>query len=80
MPMEKTAFLDDLQDKLEALFANTPGEDLQRNVKALLLQQFAKLDLVTREEFDVQVKVLARAREKIDALEARLAQAEADAR
>jgi BMFP domain-containing protein YqiC len=72
MPMEKTAFLDDLQDKLEALFANTPAADLQRNMKALLMQQFARLDLVTREEFDTQVKVLARTRERLEALEARL--------
>jgi BMFP domain-containing protein YqiC len=77
--MEKTAFLDDLQDKLEALFANTPAADLQRNIKALLLQQFARLDLVTREEFDTQVKVLARTREKLEALEARLREIESNA-
>lgn len=71
--MEKTTFLDELQGKLEALLANTPAADLQRNLKALLSQQFARLDLVTREEFDVQAKVLARTREKLEALEARLA-------
>jgi BMFP domain-containing protein YqiC len=79
MPMEKTAFLDDLQDKLEALFANTPAADLQRNMKALLMQQFARLDLVTREEFDTQVKVLARTRERLEALEARLREIESNA-
>jgi ubiquinone biosynthesis accessory factor UbiK len=80
MPMEKTAFLDDLQDKLEALFANTPAADLRRNMKALLMQQFARLDLVTREEFDTQVKVLSRTREKLEALEARLREIESNAR
>lgn len=74
--MEKTAFLDDLQSRLEALLADTPAADLQRNLKALLAQQFARLDLVTREEFDTQVKVLARTREKLEALEKRLADIE----
>ena len=74
--MERTAFLDELQGKLEALLAETPAADLQRNLKALLAQQFARLDLVTREEFDAHVKVLARSREKIEALEARLAELE----
>jgi BMFP domain-containing protein YqiC len=78
--MEKTAFLDDLQTRLEALLADTPAADLQRNMKALLIQQFAKLDLVTREEFDVQAKILARTREKIEALEARLARIAGEAR
>jgi BMFP domain-containing protein YqiC len=74
--MEKTAFLDELQAKLESLLANTPAADLQKNLKALLAQQFARLDLVTREEFDTQAKVLARTREKLEALEARLAELE----
>jgi BMFP domain-containing protein YqiC len=74
--MEKTAFLDELQSRLEALLADTPAADLQRNLKALLAQQFARLDLVTREEFDTQVKVLARTREKLEALERRLAEIE----
>lgn len=78
--MERTAFLDELQGKLEALLAETPAADLQRNLKALLAQQFARLDLVTREEFDAQVKVLARSREKIEALEARVAELESGRR
>jgi len=76
MAMERTAFLNELQDKLEALLADTPAADLQRNLKALLTQQFARLELVTREEFDTQIKVLARTREKLEALEARVAQLE----
>jgi BMFP domain-containing protein YqiC len=78
--MEKTAFLNELQGKLEALLADTPAADLQRNLKAMLTQQFARLELVTREEFDTQVKVLARTREKLEALEGRLAEFEAKAR
>jgi len=72
--MEKTAFLDELQQRLASLIEGTPAADLQRNLKALLSQQFAQLDLVTREEFDAQTRVLARTREKLEALERRLAE------
>jgi BMFP domain-containing protein YqiC len=70
--MDVHGFVDDLQQRLAALLSASPAADLQRNLKALLVHQFAKLDLVTREEFDVQREMLARAREKIDELEARL--------
>ncbi len=68
--------LDDLAGRLaEAVPQNLKaiGEDLERNVKSLLQTGLAKMDLVTRDEFDVQVAVLARTREKLEALEARLA-------
>ena len=71
--MEKAAFLDDLQQRLASLVEGTPAADLQRNLKALLSQQFAQLELVTREEFDAQVRVLARTREKLQEMERRLA-------
>jgi hypothetical protein len=74
--MDKTAFLDDLQQRLAALVEGTPAADLQRNLKALLTQQFAQLDLVTREEFDAHLRVLARTREKLVDLERRLAELE----
>ncbi|MCE2969012.1 MAG: accessory factor UbiK family protein [Burkholderiales bacterium] len=75
--MDRLAFLDDLQQRIAALLADTPAADMQKNLKALLTQQLGKLDLVTREDFDVQSQVLARTREKLAALEARLAQLEA---
>jgi BMFP domain-containing protein YqiC len=74
--MQNSAFLDDLQQRLSALFASTPAADIQKNLKALLMQQFARLELVTQEEFDLQREVLARTREKLEALEARVAQLE----
>jgi len=74
--MEKTAFLDDLQQRLASLIEGTPAADLQRNLKALLSQQFAQLELVTRDEFDTQVRVLARTREKLQELERRLGELE----
>ena len=55
------------------------GEDLERNFKSLLQSALGRMDLVTREEFDVQVAVLARTREKLESLEARLAALEEDA-
>lgn len=74
--MEKAAFLDDLQQRLASLIEGTPAADLQRNLKALLSQQFARLELVTRDEFDAQVRVLARTREKLQELERRLGELE----
>ncbi len=74
--MDKLNFLDDLQQRLGTLIAETPAADLQNNLKALLTQQFARMELVTREEFDVQAQVLARTRAKLEALERRLADLE----
>ena len=55
----------------------SPAADLEKNLKALMSQGFAKLDLLTREEFDVQTEVLARTRVKLELLEARVAELEA---
>ena len=73
--MENRVF-DEMGKKINDLIANTPAADMQKNLRALLQSMFAKLDLVTREEFDVQRAVLARAREKIAQLEARLTELE----
>jgi BMFP domain-containing protein YqiC len=70
-------FFDEVASKLNDAVANSPAKDLEKNMRALLTQGFAKLDLVTREEFDVQVQLLARARIKIEDLEARVAKLEA---
>ena len=64
--------LDDIAGKLSSLLAATPASEIDKNMRALLGNAFAKLDLVTREEFDVQREVLARSREKLAALEARI--------
>ncbi len=75
--MDRFSFLEDLQKRVSSLLEHTPAADLQKNMKALLTQQFAQLDLVTREEFDTQAQVLARTRAKLEALERRLAELEA---
>ena len=51
-------------------------EDLEQNFRSVLQSGLGKLDLVTREEFEVQEAVLARAREKLEALEAKLKELE----
>lgn len=71
--------LNDLAAKLSALLAASPARDVEKNARALLGGAFARLDLVTREEFDVQRELLARARERLAALEARVAELEAKA-
>lgn len=51
-------------------------EDMEKNIRAALTSTFTKLDLVTREEFEVQAQVLLRTREKLEALEKRVEQLE----
>ena len=68
---------EDIAAKINKAANSGPAKDIEKNVRALLAQGFAKLDLVTREEFDVQAQVLARTREKLTALEARVEELEA---
>ena len=75
--MLNAKIIEDISSKLSAVANSSPAKDVEKNMRALLAQGFAKLDLVTREEFDVQTQVLARTREKLAALEARVAELEA---
>lgn len=74
--MDKNNFFNDLQSKISQVIENSPMKDVEKNVKAMMSQGFSKLDLVTREEFDIQSQVLARTRAKLEALEARVAELE----
>ena len=69
----------EISSRLSELVAASPAKDIEKNARALLSSGFARLDLVTREEFDVQAALLARAREKLGALEARVTALEAEA-
>ncbi len=62
--------------RLSAIIAASPVADIEKNARALLSSFFAKLDLVSREEFDIQAQVLLRTREKLKALEERVARLE----
>lgn len=68
--------LEEINEKIRAVVAQSPAADIEKNLRAMLAGLFARLDLVTREEFDVQRQVLARTREKLEQLEARLAELE----
>lgn len=69
--------LNELGDRLKTLLAQSPAADLEKNLKALLGRYLAQLDLVGREEFDIQRAVLLRTREKLEKLEAQVAALEA---
>ena len=78
----KTEWVDSLVDKVSALFTQRNSSDgssglkadAQRNVRAVIQNAFSNLDMVSRDEFDAQVTVLQRSREKIDTLEQQLAE------
>lgn len=68
--------IEEIDQKLRAVLAESPARDLEKNLRALLTGLFSRLDLVTREEFDVQREVLLRTRENLTRLEAKLAEIE----
>lgn len=69
-----------LQGRLSHLLESTPARDIERNAKAALGGALSRLDLVTREEFDVQARLLQRAQEQLAALSDRVARLEAASR
>lgn len=71
--------LDEINEKLRAVLAQSPTADLEKNLRALLAGWFVRLDLISREEFDIQREVLARARARLDELERKVAELEAAA-
>ncbi len=75
--MNKSNLLLELQSKIGQLMQQSPAADLEKNLEALMSQGFTKLDLLTREEFDIQTEVLAKTRAKLEQLEARVAELEA---
>ncbi|WP_416191186.1 accessory factor UbiK family protein [Neisseria sp. CCUG12390] len=68
---------EEVTSKLSETIANSPAKDVEKNVKAMLGSAFNRMDLVTREEFDIQQQVLIKTRTKLVELEARLAKLEA---
>jgi BMFP domain-containing protein YqiC len=68
---------DELAAKIGKAIENSPAKDIEKNVRAMLTSGLARLDLVPRAEFEIQAQVLLKTREKVEALEARLADLEA---
>jgi hypothetical protein len=62
----------DMQNKVGDAIRQSPAKDMEKNVRSLMTQGFQKLDLVTREEFDLQTQVLAKTRAKLEELEAKV--------
>lgn len=69
--------LDEIVSRLSEVVANSPVKDFEKNARALLEQGFARLNLVTREEFEIQTRLLSRAQEKLAELEAKVSALEA---
>jgi len=69
--------IDEINAKVSEILHNSPAKDIEKNIRVLLSGAFTRLDLVTRDEFDVQQEVLQRTREKLILLEARVAELEA---
>ncbi len=64
--------LEDFGNRMSALLANSPARDIEKNAKAMVSGLIGKLDVVTRDEFEVQAELLRRTRERLHALEARV--------
>lgn len=64
--------IEDLSKKINDLYKNAPTADMEKNFRALLQGAFTKLELVSRDEFDVQADLLRLTREKLQSLEQRL--------
>jgi ubiquinone biosynthesis accessory factor UbiK len=73
-------FFDDISARVAAAMASSPIRDVEKNVRVLLRGALGRLDFVSREEFYIQVALLARTREKLEALEERLASLEGRAK
>lgn len=70
-------FFDDISEKLGDTISNSPIKDMEKNVKSMLGSAFNRMDLITREEFDIQQQVLIKTREKLAELESRVIALEA---
>jgi ubiquinone biosynthesis accessory factor UbiK len=71
--------LDELAARIGKAFEASPAKDIEKNIKAMLQSGLTRLDLVTRQEFDIQAEVLRKTREKVERLEVRVAALEASA-
>jgi len=74
--MSKLDFIEDLSLKIRESVKNSPVGDLEKNLHALLQGIFTKLELVSREEFDVQTELLRQTKEKLDTLERQIKELE----
>ena len=69
--------INEISNKINEMIKSSPLVDVEKNINALIKSAFTKMELVSREEFDVQAEVLRNTREKLVLLEAKLAELEA---
>ena len=69
-------FIDELNERISEALRASPAQDVEKNLRALLAAWFDRLDLVLREDFDVQKKLLERAQARLAELEARVRELE----
>ena len=74
--MTDTKVIDEITRRIDEVIASTPIEDVRKNLRALMSSWFTRLDLVSREEFEVQQGVLQRTRDKLVQMETRVAELE----
>lgn len=74
--MQQSKWLDEMTARMTELLAAGAARDVEKNLRALVAGALGRLELITREEFDVQAKLLARARTQLAALESRVAELE----
>jgi BMFP domain-containing protein YqiC len=74
--MADARLLEEIDRKMKELLARSPAADLEKNLRAMLSSAFSRLDLVSREEFDVQRELLSRTRTRLAEFEAKLAELE----
>ena len=72
----KNAWFEEFQKNVSDLIARSPAADIERNVKGFMGQAFNKMDLITRDEFDIQVDMLKRVQERATLLEEQVQQLE----
>jgi BMFP domain-containing protein YqiC len=71
--------INEISNKIKEVVSSSPLGDVEKNLNALLRGMFTKMELVTREEFEVQAEVLRNTRQKLELLEVRLAELESSA-
>jgi ubiquinone biosynthesis accessory factor UbiK len=76
--MFNTDKINEISNKINDMIKSSPLADIEKNINALIQGAFTKMELVSREEFDVQAEVLRNTREKLEMLEKKLAELEAD--
>jgi BMFP domain-containing protein YqiC len=75
--MLNNPFINEISNKIREIINQSPAADLEKNLNALLKGAFTKMELISREEFDIQAEVLRNTREKLEKLEKQLAELEA---